>query len=1047
MKKILFILMFFGLNTLFGAEAICSKTFSYARDNKLLMQADGYTTSQCSEIDRIGNKLVDAYDSMIKAQDAYNQAKYESELRNETTQEEIEAKKKLDLVTEYYNQTVGDKDQLLAKIEKEKDSIPTKETKKQAGGDSSLKNIPLPKKDSNLNVKATPVKNKKKTTGTTKKIKNTTPINISIDFSNSLLAKGLQNLDKDDFENKDNLLPSVLEDFKCPNFSTIKDNSLDKLELNQVSIKDINWETGRYTCVYSFLNSESFYTLKLTNKSLLGELQYLNNLKSIDNLPKNLELKDTYGLYQLDGINVNLSNQFQELDKSLSTAVKELKNNYKNQKIVNLNNVDSHTHFSKTFSSIFLGVVTTDPAFLESAAIDNNGNLNLKDVESGGVNKDGSASIIEDLDEQLTTLTDGLDKGFWGFYYYLIYNVKDVFNNLIVMLFGLGTIGIFGYAYVRKMTENENSRLDFNFTNKFIGVISALMLFSAPIIPSDKSIPSDFVYKDKSSSLDEEIVKNQTIISTVIRYMLQYGTFAANQLNDAALYSYLKHIGHNYSIFNPKGLNQQLNQDATLFIKNSVLLKHKLDFFERTCAYNYSNYLLEHQGLPGNINPVTIQFFEKDNKQGFEYVDYKTCSNLFTDLQQESTKNLIFYKKTVKKFEDFSNTLVSVKTTDVQELNNFLNSIVNINNKYGWISAAIVPSISNVLETKEILKYTVDLENNMENILDEMGELKSPTEKTDLKFTKNDKKAEDIGFFTKISKWFAGTADKVADPAFNFLENGTTYGISKALSFAIYYIFPFFSELFNLIKESGLVDKIFSSLTGAGSLFISTLNLGAGAIGSLVSDSVNVIQNLSNTFTGGILSFAITFMLTVFFYQFIISVLALIFISLLIILKIIFYFIDAIIAFFISTAVMLWSLVFDRQRAVSTVGEFFYKLTILAASPISIVLSVYVYMFSKAALAYLYNNLIELTFYISNKLGNDLDSHTLSGSFTGLQTWTIYNISQMIFVFVNVFLAYYILFNFHEKILYFFGHKGEGGAGKAASQVLDNLKHRALGKV
>ena len=115
--------------------------------------------------------------------------------------------------------------------------------------------------------------------------------------------------------------------------------------------------------------------------------------------------------------------------------------------------------------------------------------------------------------------------------------------------------------------------------------------------------------------------------------------------------------------------------------------------------------------------------------------------------------------------------------------------------------------------------------------------------------------------------------------------------------------------------------------------------------------------------------------------------------------------------------------------------------------PISIVLSVYVFLFAKAALYYLYNILNELLFAASQKAINGLDSETFVGSFMSVQNWTIYSVSNTIFMFIVIFLAYTILFNFHDRILHYFGHEGENGITKYANSAFEGIKHKIAAKV
>jgi hypothetical protein len=155
---------------------------------------------------------------------------------------------------------------------------------------------------------------------------------------------------------------------------------------------------------------------------------------------------------------------------------------------------------------------------------------------------------------------------------------------------------------------------------------------------------------------------------------------------------------------------------------------------------------------------------------------------------------------------------------------------------------------------------------------------------------------------------------------------------------------------------------------------------------------------------------------------------------------------------FISMAVMLWSLTFDKQGSGSTVSEFFYKVSLLALSPISIILSVYVFMFASGTLQWLYDLFMSIILYIGEESIVNLDGQgfglqRLRVAFTTMQLYTFYNMTSMIVLFLTIFMAYNIVFHFHDWLLNYFGHKGEKGLGQNIENVVSEIKQRTLSKV
>lgn len=859
----------------------------------------------------------------------------------------------------------------------------------------------------------------------------------SLRFFENMMPKGLENLSLDDFK-FDSF--DAISGFKCPAYEDLP--TAKKGVKAEATISDIDFYTGDYTCTYNFLDSKSFYKIRLNNKScktaISASIKESNDIKKMPSI-----IFANYGPYKYEDLSAYrksenypifyFSKNIKDVYTKFESGIESLQNerNKKKSFIDIKNDLDSHNQFQYTLPSLITGILTTDPQFFQRNIIGENGDLMIRPTPAIFSQKEGVASFVDTIDRKL-----------WGFYYYLMENMGNSFGKIITIIFGIGTVGIFSFAALMKTSGNELE--NFNFLKKFIGVFAAFTIFAAPIVPTNHNLPKQFVYDKDGISIANDISKNSTVIKTLLRYVFQTGTFWANTVNDYGYYSYLKYIENNYGNFKTDKLLKNYQDDVSVLLQKQVLLKEKLNFFERTCGYNYYSILQGKQDLPnyygGQSNGVN---FLRDNPLGFVKVDYNYCSKLYHQIQQTTKDNLLDYRFALDRYDQIADKIDSINHYDLEHMNNFLTEAVGYDNALGWMSVALVPSLTQIFEAKDILKYTDSYNSEGNNkLIDVAGSVEQKQEnlikdKNDELFKGESKKS----WLTKIwesTKEKAKEAGQAVGNAYNrsiaYLTMGSGNVMGWAAAKGMYSIFPGFKDVKDNIQNSQIAQIIEN---------------GVGFVLSKIP-GLNVVSKLSSLAgTDGnksVITYLIVYTLAILLYGFIISTLALMIISALIIIKIIYYYIEVIVAVFVSLAVMLWSLVFDKNQAYSSIGEFFYKVMILAFTPMTIVLSVYVYIFSKATMYWLYSLLMEAIYHISTTSGMDVKGNSLTGAFTQVQIYAIYNLGDIILSFLSIFLAYSIIFSFHNWMLDYFGHKGESGLKKGFDHVMDEFKHRALSR-
>lgn len=863
----------------------------------------------------------------------------------------------------------------------------------------------------------------------------------SVNFNKGLLSQGLSNLTPEDLKSRSiqtNAPNAVIGGFKCPPLDSIKDASIDTKAKHQVQITDVDFVTGKYTCHYNFANKQGFYELKRVNPMIEKEAKDINKT---DPTKTSLQLSGTYGLYQLEKP-LNVGQDFQSLNGSLIRALNEVTNTYDQlgSSLDLKSAINSSSHHAETLGALLIGVVTADQELLGKFPIDSSGELNLQEFAAGGINQNGS--VTSTSTDRILSVVDGLDKKFWGYYYILSHNINEAFKEIIMMIFSAGAVySIAFFIFFNYKGEHGITRSVLH--SRFYLVFFTWVCFSAPIVPGNL-MPNQYDFSNKESNNKSY---NSTPIQIGLRYVFQTGTYWANKLNDAALFSYLKYVSSEYGHYNPTGVQEQFVRDTKSFLQNSKTLENKISFFESTCAVNYSNQLLKNNGLPDyskSVMNVGVNFFDANNALGIHAAEYSMCANLFHQIQQESGSHLIQYRDILHHYDSLSENLIDLKTTDIKELNEFLNFVVNVNNRYGWISALMVPSITHLLETKQILKYTDAREETFEAINSSLGTMKTnesaldATEKQLKEVIGEPSPNKEISWWDAALKKMGVFKDENIDPIFNFTSKYIAAPtIGAAVGYTIYSLFPGFDEIFKQIAGSGIVPQIMNGISNIATIIIP----GGSSIGTLVSTGTNMLSSISKAVgLGPIVVYIATYMVTVFFYTFIVSTVSLVLITLFIILKIIFFYLDILISFFISAAIMVWALVFNHEKAIGGVLKFLSKTLILGLTPLSIVMSVYVYMFCRAILYYLWRNFIELIYSVSDITQHSLDSETISGTFTMIQTYAIYSISEIIFMFISIYVAYIVLFKFHDRLLEYFGYEGGSGIAGYAQKVFESMQ-------
>lgn len=869
----------------------------------------------------------------------------------------------------------------------------------------------------------------------------------NIDFSKFEIQKGIKKLNSLSFSTQN--LSVANGQFTCPDVNTINDPLIASYKeegtLNQnidVSILDANFNTGHYVCKYTFLAKNNYYELKLVNERIKNERE---GIFLLETFPSDIAFKKNYGILKIEDT-LNVSKDTAELFEKLKTAGLELQKELKNYKPLDLRKmIDSSKEFDSSVASKLTGLLTVDDQFLA--------------VGGQNVNADGSLRFLDEDAKKITTLDEtneidvdkmigtmaGLDAKFWGFYNYLIHNINSAWTSIVTMLFGLGGIFFIGSTMARQAID-ENNKIQINWKKKLLSMAFAMTFFTAPIVPTASNLNPDFMFNEKSGASEFTSISH-----TALRYFFQTGTFFANQIADTALFSYLKYVGNEYGNYDANAMLLNYKKDVKSFLANTKTLENKINFFESTCAVNYSHRLLKDGDLVSYASVTEDPNIETKSYDNLSHnlVNYELCSKVLKDIKKDSSSLLLTYKNSLKNYKKMADKLLYLKQSDLDEYNRWATYVTNINNTYGWISVAMVPAMTTVLEYKQIFKFTESIEELQEDVNGRIGEtkpIKSNLKRDQKESNFND--AEDASWWVSISKFFGNVKDYFVDPVQNFLqENIGGPAAGTIMGYSFFFLMPGFDSLFNFVQQSGIVDLIMTVSSAIINVAKGALAVATGGVSVAVFGAIELASNLISSGAGedkGIIYFLIAFIFAIGVYFVVMSTLAIILTSLFVVLKIILYHIDLIATFFISVALMFWTLSTGDKEG-EMYKKFFGKVVVLSLTPLSIVMSVYVYIFAAGILRYLWDLSFELIFSVSMETMNQVDGSSLMSQYQYIQIYALNTFAGIIFQIVSIFLSYIILFKFHERIMNYFGME-DGGVAAMAGRLFDNMSHK-LSKV
>lgn len=757
-------------------------------------------------------------------------------------------------------------------------------------------------------------------------------------------------------------------------------------------LHDIDPKNGKITCyVY---NENSTDPNEIYKQTAANEKLFASESNSLDEIInngtyKNLEIGTRFGNYEFNSNPGYTSNYIQtfnlsslwDMNKSVEDFLKELSNDKNNALSSNKIALDSYSSPERILSNILTGLITLNPDFFETDAIVNpNGTVALKDYALfGDGNTTGQPSsdnlfkkifrtAIGEYSEQknvsVMTLISFIDKKFWGFYAYLIYNLKEAYISILgtMMLFGGGySLGRYGYRRIKNKINKDDEAADKGkLASKSIDVTLIVFMFLIPISINQAKIPDNFVYTKSNESFNtaqpnkdaQDMFSQSTLSSGMIRYFANLGSQWANVVNDYALFSYLRFLESKQKAITASGLSQNEDGIKKLY-RDTFYLKKEYDFYINVCRSAFQPILstitlfnsvskdAKESLLNNTINLTGTPIF---NSLGYTKINPMLCVKIEEDIATSTKRILAEYSRVSAEIEVSKAIIDNYSTKTAEQFNHYVDFMQFVGNNYGWISVAVVPPSFSLLfgSGKSIFAYDVahkKIANNDGNNLSQAN-------------AGNDESKREIADDAD-----GGWAVKI---------------VSGFVSDTMWFILPGFNDIFKTIHDFAK-DAIFVSdgdknKKGVGTKildFISTFSWVLGGIGGvIIKFALTIIKLLGGVIMYGIVLY-ISLLVAISIYTIMITTLTMIVIGGAITIKICLYFMELLLYYFLTDAILFISIVTQKN-------DYFIKflskgMTVTLLTPLLIVLSVYVFIFfynlAKEIYQMLMNTIYEISTY------------------------------------------------------------------------------------
>lgn len=817
----------------------------------------------------------------------------------------------------------------------------------------------------------------------------------SITFSNSTAYSS---------GNQEEYLSSVAGVYACPK----------PADSQTMILHELNPRTGEITCyLYDEVSTDPVAIYKQNASSqelILSESASFNDFIKSGNY-KHIQIRDRFGMYEFNAPEQGYLDKFvqffdlSELTNDNDTIKNFMKETVESDKSAFSSTsiaLDSYSNSERVLSNILTGLITLNPDFFEvNSLVNENGTIALKDyaiMSEKTTSDEGIAAAKDDRDgwvraitravtgdfteeaynKNITTLVGFIDRKFWGFYAYLIYNLKEAYISILgtMMLFGGSfVLGSFGYKRMKQKINKDGEDQDKGkLASKSMDIFLVVSMFLIPITTNTAKIPDTFLYTKSNTSFSttqtskdaDELFTHSTLSSNLIRYFANMGSTWANVVNDYALYSYLRYLESKQKSITTAGLGQN-DADIQNLYTQVFYLKKDYEFYINVCRSSFQSVLAtatrfnsisqeaKESFLNNTINLTGTPIYDK---LGYNKINPLLCVTLEEKISVASKKALGDFSRIQMELQISKKIINNYNSESEGEFKSYVNFIQFISNNYGWISAAVVPPSYSLLFNSGEGNFAYDVAQKSLTNTDGNNLSQSWAGNTD-----EAKKIDDtgytwsfvtgaIGFVTKQFIWFVMPG---FDPIYQ-----TMYKYITSIS----YLDPTYYQQKD-DKKNGIVEA--AALVKGGAM---------GVVWKVIKSTLKVI--------GTPLIYLLVMLLAVYLsmliYVTLITTVTMLVVGGAITIKITLYFMELLLYYFLSDAILFISIVTQKN-------DYFIKflskgLVITLLTPLLTVLSVYVYLLFNNLAIEMYSMIISSIYEVSIMQNEAIVAESGSGAVT-----------------------------------------------------------------
>jgi len=844
-------------------------------------------------------------------------------------------------------------------------------------------------------------------------------------------------------------------------------------------LHDIDPNTGNIVCyLYDETSTDPIQIFKQTGASQQLFLEEASSLKAfLDNGDyRNLTVSNRFGLYEFNSVSQGYTEKYiQQLNlgelSNINDNIKGFLDNLSHSETSDTSafssasiGLNSYSNSEKVLSNILSGLITLNPDYFENDKLVNpNGTIALKDYAVFGDSNSSNQSVeddnilkkisrfiignnnkVENVGVNVLTIVNFIDKKFWGFYAYLIYNLKEAYMMILgsMMLFGAGfVLSKFGYSRLKQKINKDNESADKGkLASKSMDIFLIIGMFLIPISTNNATIPDTFIYSktnqtfNTSTVQDEQLFTHSTLSASMIRYFAELGSTWANAINDYALYSYLRYLESKQKAITASGLSQNEEEIKGIYL-NTFLLKKEYDYYINVCRPAFSSVLATTTRFNSISNESKEQFLNNTiNLKGtpiYDFLGYTkinplACLKIEENIAIKTKKILADYSKVQLELNVSKAIINNYNSNTASEFNKYVNFMQFVSNNYGWISSAVVPPSYSLLFQGGTSVFAYDIA--QKTIANSDGNNLSQT------WAGNDESKREIeddgfiaGFVKDIFSTMQGQFVWFVMPGFEAIFKNVYQYMSN-----IAYLDPTYYQS----SDSKLVTFIEKVID-----FIGTFAWVFGKIGAAIAKSLFFLAKTLITPALYLILLFVAIYISIQIYVTLVTTVTMVIIGGAITIKICLYFMELLMYYFLSDAILFISIVTQKNDYFT---KFLSKgITITLLTPLLIVLSVYVYILFHTLATELYSTLINAIYEISNvqqqTIINNSGAEAIKATFASIVIMSIQSFGEVVILLFSLIIGTVVIFKFKDWVFKMIGIEDNDFASSMMSEINNKL--------